>query len=676
MPKRSLFNQLTQNRGTINFEDLRSYRDLAENAGRHYLSGTLTVTSGSATVTDSSNAFARSEQNNFIVMTAGAEAGTVFTVVSGSDAFTAGVTPTPTVTGDFAYRRHYYQNLEDDLNYLRTMLNLVVGETNWYDEPDTDLRNMAYLIPKTPNQVGDNTQYPGIRSGAVSYAISDIDQTGAVSSGAPAGEYTDNTSSVSAGTSIRFTDDNTMVVSIPGGFYPADQGTLNITRDGAVVGTLDLAAAWTADNCSYEEEESDVGTNPNHTPSNTGTDIISLTNRRCMNTSTDGYSNFWPPYQIASMSATLTLPAGFQGQITVTHSLGGSQNYTYSSFFVDTTSQTITPTAPTFTEDTAVTRYLSGVPYYNTGSSFDVSVTNSVTLFDRGYVTNPLTLNLSQFNAASQTPTLTDAQPTGLGLSTPLAITDTIGTYNTSLSIGSGNFRDMDARGTATFRGVFGSATSSDSTAGTFRIDTYGTTSTATQENFDDEDKRFRGDEDFTDTGITWADSLWDSTDNVTTMSGSLDNGLVVYNGTLKYPTIDHSTGFLPVGPDYSSQTGDFVFYRVFTSTGAFTSGSITFSGWSNALSIVQGANVEISLRYPNCSDYGNNNTSVWQDLSVDQTVYGGDGCLGAGSSGSVVNFSFGTTSSVSYGNRIIMKIVYKNSSVTALTGITFSPTL
>lgn len=667
MPKRSLFNQLNQVRGTIDFEDLSSYIDLAEDYGRPYLTGTLTVVSGQATVTDSVNAFARSEQNNFIIIDEGDAAG-VYTIVSGTGAFTASVSPTPTGSDAAAsYRRHYYQNLEDDLNYLRSMLKLVIGETNWNDEPDTDLRNMAYLIPKTPNEVGSNAQYASIRSGAVSFAISDIDQTGYVSSGAPAGEYTDNTSSVTAGTSIRFTDDNTMSISITGGFYPADQGILRVYRDGAVVGELNLATAWTADGCTMEEEESDVGTNPNHTASNTGTDIINLTNRRCMNTSVDGYPNFWPPYQIASMNATLTLPDGFQGQISLQHSLGGSQNYTYSSFFVDLTSQTISPTAPTFTENTAVTKYLSGVPYYTTSSTFDISITHSVAIFDRGYVTNPLTLSLANFNASDQTPTLT-----ALGLTEPLAITNTIGTYDSSLTVGAAAFRNMDARGTATFRDVFGTATSTNSAAGTFRIDTYGTTSTATVEYFDDEDKRFVGTEDFTDTGITWTDSAWDSTTNITTLG---EKGLVVYNGTLKYPSINHST-FLPAGPNYSSQTGDFVYYRVFVATGAFTAGSITFSGWSNALSNIQGSNVEVYLRYPNCSDYGNNNTSVWQDLSVDQTVYGGDGCLGAGSSGSTVAFSFGTTSSVSYGNRIIMKIVVKSASVDALTQITFSPTL
>ena len=429
-----------------------------------------------------------------------------------------------------------------------------------------------------------------------------------------------------------------------------------------------MATAWTDDGCTYEEEESDVGSNPTYTSSGSGTDIINLTNRRCMNTTVDAFPNFWPPYQMASMNSTVTLPDGFQGQISVVHTLGGSQNYTYASFFVDQTSQALGAVAPSFSEDVPVLKYLSGVPYYGAGSTFDVDLTHSTTIFDRGYVTNPLTLNLTNFNASSQTPSLT-----ALGLTEPLSITDTIGAYNSSLTVGSSAFRNMDARGTATFRDVFGSANSSNSSAGTFRIDTYGVTSTDTSEPFDDENKRFSGTEDFDDIGITWADSTWDSEDNVTTLA---EKGLVVYNGTLKYPSIDHSDGFLPVGPDYSSQSGDFVYYRVFIASAAFTNGTITFSGWSNALSVVSGADVEVYLKYPNCTNYGNNNTDEWQDLSVDQTVYGGDGCLGTGSTGSNVAFSFGTTSSVDFGNRVVMKIVFKSSSVTALTGVTFNPTL
>jgi len=672
MPKRSLFNQLNQVRGTVDFKDDEMVRALAETCGRDYLTGTLAVVSGSNIVTDSSNAFEKSEQNNFIVIDSGDAAGT-YTVTSGSGAFTAAVTPTPTASDTVAYKRHYYQNLEDDLNYLRKMFDLVIGEDKWYDEPDTDLKNMAYLIPKRPNYIGETGQYAD-RPGTVSFSISDINQTGYVSSGAPAGEYTaEGSSSASAGDSMQFTDDNSMAIAITGGFYPADSGVIRIYSDGIVVGELDLAAAWTSDGCSYEEEEADVGDNPGYTASNTGTDIINLTNRRCMNTTVDSYPSFWPPYQIASMSATLTLPAGYQGQIYVAHTGGGSnQNYTYSEFWVDTTAQTISAAAPTVSPLSATTKYLSGIPYYTTNSTFTVSGTNSNTLFDRGYITNPMTLNLEQFNETSVTPSLAQ-----IGFSTPLAITDTIAGedgYAATATVGGGNYRDMDVRATATYRNPFTSATSTNSTAGTYRIDTYGNTSTDTSEPFDDEQYRMLGDEDFTDTGVDEGDSNWDSSDDVTTISGAYD-GLVVYNGTLKYPTVNHSTGYYPVGPDYSGASGNFYYYRVFLATAAFTSGTITFSGWSNAVSTIQGANVEVHLRYPNCTDYGNSNTNVWQDLGVDQTTFGGNGCLGSGSSGSSVAFSFGTTSSVSYGNRIIMRIKY-SANVTALAGITFSPTL
>jgi len=51
---RSLLRQLEQIRGTHTFfNDM--YREYAEQAGRHYLSGTLTVVSGSNIVSDSSN---------------------------------------------------------------------------------------------------------------------------------------------------------------------------------------------------------------------------------------------------------------------------------------------------------------------------------------------------------------------------------------------------------------------------------------------------------------------------------------------------------------------------------------------------------------------------------------------------------------------------------------------
>jgi hypothetical protein len=527
---------------------------------------------------------------------------------------------------------------------------------------------MAYLIPKRPNYLGETTQYTQ-RPGTVSFSLSNIDQTGGVSINNPTAYYTDNTSSTTPGTTLYFTDDNTITIQVAGGFYPADNGYLRVYQDGSIVGELNLATAWTNDGCQYEEETTDVGTNPSQTAAG-GLDIFTLTNRRCMNASVDGFANFWPPYQMASMSCTLTLSEGFVGQIYIQHSVGGgAQSYTYGSFWVDTTSQSITAAVPTITSGTNVLHYLSGIPYFTTNSQFTISGTNSDLLFDEGYrLISPMTFYLSQFNASDISPTYAQ-----IGLSVPLSNSGTIGGYGVGFSVGSGNFRDLDARAQVRYYNVFTSALSSDSAAGTFRIDSYGTTSTNLIEYFDDEHKRYKGTEDFNDIALGNShdtDSAWLETDNILSIPG-----LMVYNGSLNYPSINHST-FKPAGPDYSGATGDYYYYRVFIATGAFTQGTLTFTGWSNALSTIQGASVDIHLRYPNCTNYGNSNTGTWQDLSVDQQNFGGNGCLGAGSTGSVVAFSFGTTSSSSFGNRIVMRIKFSSSSVTALQSITFIPTL
>jgi hypothetical protein len=41
---------------------------------------------------------------------------------------------------------HSRQNLEDDLNYIRSQLDLIVGETNWYDAPVDTISGINYRI--------------------------------------------------------------------------------------------------------------------------------------------------------------------------------------------------------------------------------------------------------------------------------------------------------------------------------------------------------------------------------------------------------------------------------------------------------------------------------------------------------------------------------------------------
>lgn len=669
---KSLLDQQTQVRGTETFQDTM-YNDYAEQCGRDYDSGTMSTTSGSATMNGSgfSNDFEKDEVGNFIVIDSGAAAGSYEITAVNS---TTQVDVSPNVAGTDASasaRMHYHKNLEDDLNYLRYQMDAVIGETNWYDDPCSDMKSMCYLIPARPNYVGETGQYTQ-RPGTVAWSITDIDQTADVSSGNPSEYYTDNTSSSSPGDTMRFTDDNTMAVSITGGFYPADAGYIRIYQDGKIVGELDLSAAWVSDGCSYEANESDVGNNSDYTAANTGTDIINLTNRKCMNTSVDSYSSFWPPYQVASMSATVTISGGYAGQLYIAHTTGGSDNYTYSEFWVDTSAQAVTVGAPTVVELTPSTRYLSGVSYYDTNSTFTISGSNSDTVFDHGHVTSmPARFNIGEFNASAISLTYGD-----FGLSAPVAITEDLSAgASKTITVGSSNYRDLDARATITIWNVFTNSTSSNSAAGTFRIDTWdGTGTSDTVEPFNTETRRMLGDEDFTDITVDETDSNFNSATSIITTSGC-----VVYNGTLKYPTLNHST-FLPAGPNYSSASGDFTFYRVFEATGAFLNGTFTFNGWSNAKTEVEGVNVDVHLRFPNCTDYGNGNTGdVWQDCAVASSVYGGDGCQGSGSTGAVLGIDFydlNEVSSSTYGNRLIMRITMKNNSATTLTGITFSPSI
>jgi hypothetical protein len=140
---RSLIRQFEQIRGTYTFFDAM-YRQYAEMAGRHYLSATISTTSGSAVVSDGSNSFTSKDVGNYVVIDSGDAAGVYeITSVSGVDGV---VSPVLSATGSFSYRRHYYKNTEDDLNYIRKMLALILGEGAWNASPATDLSTVASTL--------------------------------------------------------------------------------------------------------------------------------------------------------------------------------------------------------------------------------------------------------------------------------------------------------------------------------------------------------------------------------------------------------------------------------------------------------------------------------------------------------------------------------------------------
>ena len=181
---RNLIRQFEQIRGTYTFfDDL--FRQYAEQTGRHYFTGTLSVVSGSTTVVDSATNFEEDELANFVVIDSGPEAG-VYQITSCSGSLDAEVTPAVSGTNaSTSYRRHYYQNIEDDLNYIRKMLQLMSGESEWYDDPAIDLSTVASELASISGSSGD---FIGLVDTPSTY-LSQGGKTVAVNTGATALEF-------------------------------------------------------------------------------------------------------------------------------------------------------------------------------------------------------------------------------------------------------------------------------------------------------------------------------------------------------------------------------------------------------------------------------------------------------------------------------------------------------
>lgn len=146
MSNRSLIKQFQQLKGSETFFStiVTAY---GEQAGRDYASGSFVITSGTNTITCPAS-LEDSELGNYIIVDSGSAAGVYeMTAVSGT---TATVSPTPTGTdGTASGRKHYYQNLEDDLNYIRNMLADITGESEWNDVPASDIATLVADLATT-----------------------------------------------------------------------------------------------------------------------------------------------------------------------------------------------------------------------------------------------------------------------------------------------------------------------------------------------------------------------------------------------------------------------------------------------------------------------------------------------------------------------------------------------
>ncbi len=240
---------------------------------------------------------------------------------------------------------------------------------------------------------------------------------------------------------------------------------------------------------------------------------------------------------------------------------------------------------PTVAVNTPVVLWLSGIRYFDTGSTFDIvddsagftGINDGVnsTMNNNGVIFN---LDASEFNVVIGDVVYSSSTILGLNhapLQSPLR-TDRP-RYNETITVGAGNFGDLDARVHSTWLNFHGTEAASPKTsnAGLFQIWTYAT-STSTTEYYEDEAYRLRNESvnnfkqavvDFRrwyGGGVGTDLRNWDSQQSINLGSSGHQAGLQFYGGYLVYPTIDFSTGFYFVDFDYSVCSADREFYRAF----------------------------------------------------------------------------------------------------------------
>lgn len=314
------------------------------------------------------------------------------------------------------------------------------------------------------------------------------------------------------------------------------------------------------------------------------------------------------------------------------HSFAGTTNS--SEFFYDPDN-----TAPSFevgasiTENTAVDGYLSGVLHYAIGSSFDVSYTAAMGIFNRAY--HPT--EVSRIEIPGLVNTAVNPATVPIFTSNFPVLNETVSLNDPDVSVESPNL---------IVRLFKPNGDTASSTASIGRpINTFGTESTATEEFFVDEARRLN----------SFASTSPDFTSSNLLSDGQAQVYISGSGGQVSFPR----------GSDYPSFVAtEQIYQRHFTKATA-SSGTIVFGGLSvsdidpygtgdtNVLLQLDDDNLFFDCGLPFGSDNG--------DASGDSLV-NSIGCQLGSSSGSTLNFSFGINSTANNGNRYRLIVIFRNS--------------
>ena len=303
--------------------------------------------------------------------------------------------------------------------------------------------------------------------------------------------------------------------------------------------------------------------------------------------------------------------------------------------------------------------YLSGVRYHTSGTAkYDITISNAYknTYTNGNTITHPITTKCSVSSQA-----IPDIQ---------VNENDDIVIVNKNVTLDSGRHLGTPiAVNTSVTRTVQSTQTSSTTSAFEILMDTYinASNSTDTYEPLDDEDYRLHSNHVLTD--ITHS-AIWDSTETL-----AANDGLLVYNGTLKYP--DNNFSVIADGypnPDYyNTFTGNRVYLRKFIVNGSNFNININRVDTSFG-SVVSGNTIKVEILLSNTTTNG---TSVeWKDATVPFTNDNSIGCY-ASSFGSNIptnwGISLGTKNTSTSGGVMVMKITASDAWIGYINSITVS---
>jgi hypothetical protein len=393
-----------------------------------------------------------------------------------------------------------------------------------------------------------------------------------------------------------------------------------------------------------------------------------------------GWYNSFPMWQKGNAVITITSAQLSQGYNRIKMSREGSfttQPTNDFEVFYDNdsgASPTISGTPTVADGATVNTKYLSGVKFYDRGTIFKVG-TIGLNCFNNVYVLNPLVITSSNSNAMGNA-SIPWNDATVTGVTSPPTIGNTITVTDKLITVPASNVRSIDARVTVTPSDPYGSYTGVLSASQNRLVDAYlnslAGTSTDTGEFFDDEWYRMLSNFSLTSTSYSsGASGGWDST--ISLVSGTTGyTGLQCFNGGLKYPITNYTSGYLPSSgqPDYSVASGNRTYIRYFyVGVGIQT---LTFtlanqSGTTNFVSVATGAssnNLTLELLAPNTTKNGSS-VVEFKDCFVAYTDDNSIGCYASGTRSSTTSnwvCSLGTKSTSTSGNAVVVRITASSS--------------